>query len=170
MYHKRKYNNGFSLIELIAAISIMAVMIAILSPAFMKFIEKARQTTDLQNANELAQVLQVIATDDDLAGDDYQYAYLAILPKGAESTYVAGSDSGTLRLDEKYAEHGIDLDRMAIRSKQSELQNGYVILFDHAKETITLKSITNPTSYSAINAGFVLSSSSLKEFSLDATQ
>ena len=56
---------GFSLIELIIVIAIMAVLVAVLAPQFLKYVERARNATDIANATEIVEALQVYATDPD---------------------------------------------------------------------------------------------------------
>ena len=50
---KQKNNKGFSLVELIVVIAIMAVLVGVLAPQFIKYVERSRQSTDLQNVEEL---------------------------------------------------------------------------------------------------------------------
>ena len=56
-------NKGFSLVELIIVIAIMAVLIGILAPQFLKYVEKSRRATDVTNAQEIASAMKVFATD-----------------------------------------------------------------------------------------------------------
>ena len=63
---ERKMNNkGFSLVELIIVIAIMAILIVVLAPQYLKYVEKSRNSTDVSNATEIVTALQVYAADPD---------------------------------------------------------------------------------------------------------
>lgn len=59
--------SGFSLIELIVVIAIMAVLVAILSPQFVKYAEKGRIATCLTNMDNAAESFQIARVDNELA-------------------------------------------------------------------------------------------------------
>lgn len=58
-----KNNKGFSLVELIIVIAIMAVLVAVLAPQYTKYVEKSRQSTDVSAADSILGACKTIAID-----------------------------------------------------------------------------------------------------------
>lgn len=56
-------NKGFSLVELIIVIAIMAVLVGVLAPQFLKYVERSRKSTDCQNVASIVTALQTYAVD-----------------------------------------------------------------------------------------------------------
>lgn len=67
--NKRKIlsdNKGFSLVELIIVIAIMAILAGVLAPALIKYIKRSRKQSDVNTAQELGKALErVIASEDE---------------------------------------------------------------------------------------------------------
>lgn len=53
----KKNNKGFSLVELIVVIAIMAVLVGVLAPTLIGNIEKSRESKDLQNLDSIRQAV-----------------------------------------------------------------------------------------------------------------
>lgn len=66
MNKKEMNNKGFSLVELIIVIAIMAILVGALAPQFMKYIERSRQATDIQTAGTVFTVLTTAYADPDV--------------------------------------------------------------------------------------------------------
>ena len=61
---KKMNNKGFSLVELIIVIAIMAVLIGVLAPQFMRYVESARQSTDMDNVNSMKAAVEAYVADE----------------------------------------------------------------------------------------------------------
>lgn len=64
---KQKNNKGFSLVELIVVIAIMAVLVGVLAPQLIKYVEKSREATDIQTCDNIATALKTYYADEEVA-------------------------------------------------------------------------------------------------------
>lgn len=78
---KKTNNKGFSLIELIIVIAIMAVLVAIIAPNLTKYLGKSKDSTDTKNADEIESTLKTCITDYEMDNGD--------LISGASGTVTA---------------------------------------------------------------------------------
>ena len=61
---RRINNEGFSLVELIIVIAIMAILAAALAPQLIKYIDNSRKSTDVQSGQSIATAVGVALTDE----------------------------------------------------------------------------------------------------------
>lgn len=87
---KRKNNKGFSLVELIVVIAIMAVLMAVLAPAMLRYVEKSRIQKDRSAVSEAAHAAELALGDDDI----YDKAITA-LGTGTTITITVSGDGTT---------------------------------------------------------------------------
>lgn len=88
-------NKGFSLVELIIVIAIMAILAAAIAPALIRYIDKSRRSDDVAAAETLNTATQAAFANED-AYDEVQGAF----PANATDTIVLASatEGGTFSM------------------------------------------------------------------------
>ena len=85
-------NKGFSLVELIIVIAIMAILSAALAPQLMKYIEKARVSADAQTCAAIEGCVNAALTNENVWND------MGIYRTGKFKFYIRMSDDGSQML------------------------------------------------------------------------
>lgn len=88
MKRTKRNNKGFSLVELIIVIAIMAILAGILAPQFIKYIGKSRVSSDIQNAQQIATAISAEYAD---AGEEVTVGFVLV----NDTTGAAGWKTGT---------------------------------------------------------------------------
>ena len=101
LLNKKKNNKGFTLVELVIAIAILAILVGLLAPQYTKYVEKSRKSADASNMDELVKAIQVYATDNaiKLTGDAKDKTITIALK---ESGVDCGKDADAIAAFEEY--------------------------------------------------------------------
>ena len=102
-------NKGFSLVELIIVIAIMAILIVVLAPQYLKYVEKSRNSTDLQSATEFKNAMEIYAADPE-ATETFSNVTITFT-----STGVTGNDTA---VDAALANAGLAKEKLKCVSMQ----------------------------------------------------
>ena len=132
---KKMNNKGFSLIELIIVIAIMAVLVAIIAPNLTKYLGKSKKQTDESNLDEIKKqtknAISDASTDDVnvVASDDgtTKTAKYYIVGNGTDPvsvTEVSGSQTNSAFCD--YLKKAYDND-LKTASKRNTEKKGVVV-------------------------------------------
>ena len=120
----KKNNKGFSLVELIVVIAIMAVLVGVLAPQLMKYVEKSREATDIQNCDSIASALKAYYADKEDQTDDVT---INVTSTGvSETSDPAVKDAGMVKTKLK----GKNWSNIAIKYKPADGSIEYTITED----------------------------------------
>ena len=101
---KKNDNKGFSLVELIIVVAILAILVGLLAPQYLKYVEKSRKSADASNLDEMVRAIQVYAADAEQTLPEDTYT----ITIGKTKTTVAAT-SATKKVDnEKVAKKALN--------------------------------------------------------------
>lgn len=134
---KEMNNKGFSLVELIIVIAIMVILIAVLAPQYLRYVEKSRVASDQNTIVEYINAMQTIASDPEIN-----------IPSGSTTLTVTIQSDGKIAvgadLEKLLTDYGIlDSTTIANSKVQSTAYKGssgkYELIYDTPSTTATEK-------------------------------
>lgn len=114
-----KRSEGFSLVELIIVIAIMAILAGALAPALIKYINKARRSADIQNADQIRNTCIEVASDADVHDNSF-----------------AGGDAFEFYTGGQKPEVGSNVQNLTAANDHKDLADALVEVFGDAEITM----------------------------------
>ena len=92
---KKKNNKGFSLVELIVVIAIMAVLMVVLAPAMLRYVEKTREQKDDSAVSEARNAVELALAQEDINTALGGATTVTVTVKGSNGEITASATGGT---------------------------------------------------------------------------
>lgn len=89
-----KNNKGFSLVELIIVIAIMAVLVGVLAPTYLQYVEKSKKSNDVSTVDSVINACEIGAIDPEVMTDKTTKLTLTFDDAGGTMTIAAVDSTG----------------------------------------------------------------------------
>ena len=96
---KKLGNKGFSLVELIVVIAIMAVLVGVLAPTLIKNIEKSRESKDAQNLEQIKSACEVALQNEKVYQNTVKDTNVNLVEFNSDVASVTGGTDFKTELD-----------------------------------------------------------------------
>lgn len=87
---RKKKNKGFTLVELVIVVAILAILVGLLAPQYTKYVENSRKAADASNMDELVNAFKIYA----LSGGELKTTTYDITIKSGISANATSTEGG----------------------------------------------------------------------------
>ena len=118
-----KNNKGFSLVELIIVIAIMAVLVGVLAPTYLQYVEKSKKSNDVSTVDSVVNAVEIAAIDPEVASTKWTQLTITIDTSGTTYAQATGDDTKIVDAVKEIVGSGTDL-----KLKSSKWGTGGVVI------------------------------------------
>ncbi len=144
----KRQNKGFSLVELIIVIAIMAILAAAIAPALIRYIDKSRKADDLSAAEVINSSMSSALANEDAYDDIQTYMNGSVIAKASagQAFTLTISGAGQTFLDELNSNLGGTAPKLKFKKNS---QNGWAVgISSVGKPIVWISTSSNATAYS----------------------
>ncbi len=96
-------NRGFTLVELVIIIAVLAILTGLLTPAYTKYVEKSRRAADMSNAKNISRIITMGIVDGSIEfkNEFHSSEYRNVICVTVDSSGTHCSASGTVSFNGK---------------------------------------------------------------------
>ena len=128
---KKKNNKGFSLVELIVVIAIMAVLMVVLAPAMLRYVEKTRMQKDASAVSEAANAAELALADEKIYTQAASAKYVVVTV--TDNTNITASTGSAITGGAGFVDLATDVkntvgDKIDFASKEYENKTATIVL------------------------------------------
>ena len=131
----KKNNKGFSLVELIVVVAIMAVLVAVLAPTLLRYVEKTRVQKDESAVSEVVEAAKIACAQESVATSITADGVTVSVSKGKIETTEA-SDAKNLENELKASVPEADIDFTSNAHKDTTYK--FKVTYDAATQSIAV--------------------------------
>ena len=136
-------NKGFSLVELIIVIAIMAILAAAIAPALIRYIDKSRKADDVTAGGTINSAVSAALANEDAYDDVQQHAGNAVIANVSKDSLTING-SGLTNFERELSNN---LDQKVSPKYKKESQACFVVYLDsNHKITVAIGTGANDTS------------------------
>jgi len=144
----KRQNKGFSLVELIIVIAIMAILAAAIAPALIRYIDKSRKADDLSAAEVINSSMSSALANEDAYDDIQTYMNGSVIATASagQPFSLSISGAGQTFLNELNSNLGGSAPKLKFKKNS---QNGWAVgISSVGKPIVWISTTGNTTAYS----------------------